>query len=130
MAMIFGLAIVPVMLGAGVSLDMARAMIVRTRLTRRSMPQAWPSVARRPVAIGDADDGAAIFQQHDRPDGIRHTRLAHVDKAAKPSRFRPMPMPTTLMRLAGMNTLCYATSQITFGQTSARCAGCSTTPDR
>src|SRR5436190_3432494 len=32
-AMIFGLSLVPVTLGAGVGLDMARAMVVRARLT-------------------------------------------------------------------------------------------------
>jgi Flp pilus assembly protein TadG len=70
--MIFGLAIVPVMLGAGVGLDMARAMIVRARLTEaldaaglaqarcfpctsRSTPPALRGQARRAVHHDDVD---------------------------------------------------------------------------
>jgi hypothetical protein len=121
-SMIFGLSLIPITLGAGLGLDMARAMIVRSRL------------AEALDAAGLAVGGTSGLSQSQMQTMAQQyfnanytTDQAHfgtptavsVSKTGQTITLTAdVPMPTTLMRIAGMNTLTvHATSQITYGQT-------------
>ena len=126
-AMIFGLSLVPISLGAGVGLDMARAMIVRSRLTEAldaaglavggtaglSQSQ-MQTMAQKYFDANYTTDKAAFGTP---------ASVSVVKSAQTITLSTNVPMPTTLMRIAGMNTLTvHATSQITYGQTKLRVA--------
>jgi hypothetical protein len=125
-AMIFGLSLVPITLGAGVGLDMARAMIVRARLTQ-ALDAAGLAVGGTTNLSQSAMNSMAqqYFNANYTTDTSYGTPAAvSVSKSGQVITLTTnVPMPTTLMRLAGMNTLTvHATSKITYGQTKLRVA--------
>ncbi|HEX2593587.1 MAG TPA: TadE/TadG family type IV pilus assembly protein [Rhizomicrobium sp.] len=126
-AMIFGLALVPIMIGAGVGLDMARAMIVRSRLTEALDAAGLAVGGTTNLSQGQMQTMAQrYFDANYTTDKTQYGTPTTVSVAKSGQTITlttNVPMPTTLMRIAGMNTLTvHATSQITFGQTKLRVA--------
>jgi Flp pilus assembly protein TadG len=130
-AMIFGLSLVPLAAGAGVGLDFARAMVVRTRLSEaldaaglalgstaglsttqiQTMAQSYfnanytadPSLGT-PAAVSVVTGGATC------PAGAGNNLCITLSSS--------VPMPTTLMNVVGIPTVNVAySSQVVWGQT-------------
>jgi Flp pilus assembly protein TadG len=121
-SIIFGLSLIPITLGAGLGLDMARAMIVRSRLTE--------ALDAAGLAVGGTaglsqTQMQSMAQQYfnanyttDQSHFGTPTAVNVLKTGQTITLSANVPMPTTLMRIAGMNTLTvHATSQITYGQT-------------
>jgi Flp pilus assembly protein TadG len=130
-AMIFGLSLVPITAGAGIGLDFARAMVVRTRLAEaldaaglalgstaglstaqiQTMAQAYFNAnytadksLGTPAAVSVVTGGATC------PAGAGNSNCIVLASS--------VPMPTTLMNVVGIKTVNVAyTSQVIWGQT-------------
>lgn len=126
-AIIFGLSLVPISLAAGVGLDMARAMIVRSRLTEALDAAGLAAGSSQNLSQAQAQ---ALAQKYfdanyttDRTAYGSPAAISVVKTNQTITLSTNVPMPTTLMRIAGMNTLTvHATSQITYGATKLRVA--------
>ncbi len=123
-AMIFGLALIPICLAVGVGLDMSRAMITRARMGT-ALDAAGLAVGSQPSMTQDDMQKLAreYFKQNytadeqsygtpaevtlDRPEGSQTITLS-----------TKVQMPTILMRIVGIDTMDVAAkSEITWGQT-------------
>jgi len=120
-AMVVALALVPIMLGAGVGVDLGRAMVVRTRLAE--------ALDAAGLAVGAAKGlSQAQMQLLAQSYFNANYNVSGSFGTPQPVTVAPgtgtvtvsdnVPMPTVLMKIIGLNTLNVAyTSQVTWGQT-------------
>lgn len=123
-AMIFGLALIPLCLAVGVGLDMSRAMITRARLGA-ALDAAGLAVGSQPNLTQDQmqslareyfkQNYTADLEQYGHPEEVTLTR----PEGSQTITLRTsVQMPTVLMRIVGVDTMdVAASSQITWGQT-------------
>jgi Flp pilus assembly protein TadG len=120
-AMIFALALIPMCLAAGTGVDFARAMIVRARLSE-ALDAAALAVGSTP-GLSSADRLAKAQTYFDANYVVdKAFGTAPAVKMAVSGQditlSASVPMPTTLMHLAGIKTLSVdASSTVTWGQT-------------
>jgi Flp pilus assembly protein TadG len=123
-AMIFGLALIPLCIAVGVGLDMSRAMITRARLGT-ALDAAGLAVGSQP-GMSQADmqklareyftqNYTADETAYGTPDAVTLSRPSGSQTITLSTQVR---MPTVLMRLVGIDTMDVAAkSEITWGQT-------------
>jgi len=123
-AMIFGLSLIPLCLAAGVGLDMSRAMITRARMGA-ALDAAGLAIGSKPGMSNDEMTALAnqYFKQNYTADPNVYGQPAQV-VVNRPAGSQTITlttnvaMPTTLMRIAGLDTMgVNVSSQITWGQT-------------
>lgn len=123
-AMIFGLALIPICLAVGVGLDMSRAMITRARLGA-ALDAAGLAVGSQPSLTQDQmqnlareyfnQDYTADTSAYGQPQPVALTRPQGSQTITLST---SVAMPTILMRIVGIDTMSVAaSSQITWGQT-------------
>jgi len=123
-AMIFGIALVPLCIAVGVGLDMSRAMITHARIAT-ALDAAGLAVGSEPGMTQDDMQKLAreYFKQnytadeeaYGKPDEVTLTRPAGSQTITLSTNVK---MPTVLMRVVGVDTMDVAAqSQITWGQT-------------
>ncbi|HTO39658.1 MAG TPA: pilus assembly protein TadG-related protein, partial [Rhizomicrobium sp.] len=123
-AMIFGLSLIPICVAAGVGLDMSRAMITRARMGA-ALDAAGLAIGSKPGMTQDEMTALAnqYFMQNYTADAHVYGQPAKVvvnrpDGAQTITLSTSVEMPTTLMRVVGLDTMgVAANSQITWGQT-------------
>lgn len=123
-AMIFGIALVPLCIAVGVGLDMSRAMITHARIAN-ALDAAGLAVGSQPGMTQDDMQKLAreYFKQnytadeeaYGKPDEVTLSRPAGSQTITLSTNVK---MPTVLMRVVGVDTMDVAAqSQITWGQT-------------
>jgi Flp pilus assembly protein TadG len=123
-AMIFGLALIPLCLAVGAGLDMSRAMITRVRLGA-ALDAAGLAVGSQPGMSQDQmqklareyfkQNYTADKSQYGTPDEVTLTRPDGSQTITLSTQVR---MPTVLMRIVGVDTMSVgAQTEITWGQT-------------
>ncbi len=121
-AMIFGLALIPICLGAGVGLDMSRAMITRARMGT-ALDAAGLAIGSHPgMSLDDMNKLANLyFQQNYTADKASYGTPAAVSVVRDGQKIElttNVEMPTTLMGLVNVDTMKVAAkSEVTWGQT-------------
>jgi Flp pilus assembly protein TadG len=123
-AMIFGIALIPLCLAVGVGLDMSRAMITRVRMGA-ALDAAGLAVGSNPgMSVDDMKKLAnQYFQQNYTADKDQYGTPDPVDIPPSDGKqtitlTTHVAMPTILMRIVGLDTMEVSVqSQITWGQT-------------
>lgn len=120
-AMVVALAFVPVVLGAGTGVDLARAMVVRTRLAEALDAAGLAVGASRGLSQAQMEVLAQNYfnANYNVSDGFGTPGPVSVEIGTNTVTLTDnVPMPTVLMRVAGLNTVNVGyTSQVTWGRT-------------
>lgn len=120
-AMIFGLALVPLMLAAGAGLDISRALVVRARLAEALDAAGLAVGATNGLSQTEMETLAQkYFNANYTADASFGTPapLTVVPVGQQISLSTTVPVPTAVMRIVGIDQMNVgATSQVTWGQT-------------
>ncbi|MEJ1967538.1 MAG: TadE/TadG family type IV pilus assembly protein [Rhizomicrobium sp.] len=121
-AMLFALSLIPITIAAGAGLDLSRAMIVKTNLTE-ALDAASLAVASNNAIPANSDASAAAqayFNANYTVDSSYGTPVAVTayKSSTTVTASTSVPMPTTLMGVAGIHTVdVTASSTVVWGQT-------------
>ncbi len=120
-AMIFAISIIPVTVAAGAGLDLARSMIVKTALTEALDASALAVASTRGLTQAQMQTEAqGYFNANYKVDSTygTPTTVSVVQSGQSVTVSTSVPMPTTLMNVAGIsNVNVTASSTVVWGQT-------------